>query len=207
MGGVENGRGQRAHAVEDDLGQEEPQQEGAQTHLGRPHRGVVDVRGQEPHDPGPGDDAHHHHRPQPHQAEGQHRARQPFRVLVAAAVEQGHEHGHQGGREQAGGDHVEEDVRDQVCALVGVAQKGRAHGRTHGQHPHEAADPRHRVPGGDGRGRPQQGGRGAGHIGVTADRGRIGGRHGRHGRGGPARDRRRAQDPGGSWLAAPGPSP
>ncbi len=170
---VEDGRGDHADGVEHDLGQEEPQEQGAELALGVAD-GLVVARRERPHDPGRGDGGQRRHGGQQRGQAPQHGAGDTLRLGPTVAVEHLDQRRHEDGLERAGGDQLEEQVRHRVGGLVGVAQGTPAeHGRHH-QHPGEARDPRDEREDADGGRRSPQP--------ATGERQGVVGDHAGHGR-------------------------
>ena len=125
-GGVEHRRRDQVGGVEQDLRQEEPQQEGAELHLRRLDRRLVQTRHQQTQDPGAGDQAGGDDGGQQGQHGPEHHARRPLGFVVAGVVDGLDHDRHQHRLQHAGREQLEQDVRDGVGALVGVAQVGGA---------------------------------------------------------------------------------
>ena len=137
-GRVQDRGGDHRRCVEQHLGQEEPQQEGAQLDLGGPYRGVVDTRHEQLHDPGSGHHRRGHHRGEQGEHRPQHHPGGLLGVPLRSTVD-GVDHDRDQHRLQdAGREQLEEDVRDGVGALVRVAQ---VRGAQHGGHHHDAGEP------------------------------------------------------------------
>jgi hypothetical protein len=155
---VQQPRGDRPNRVEQDLREEEQEQERPELDLLAADGRIGDRHGEEAHDPRPQQQAHDGHGAQPDEGEAQHAAGQALGVVAAAGVEEADERRHQHRRQQAGGQQLEQHVRDQVRRLVGVAGERGAQHQPNGEHPQEPGNPRGKVAGGDGcRRRPEPG--------------------------------------------------
>jgi hypothetical protein len=122
--GEEDRGGHGADRVEQDLRDEEAQEEGRERHLLGLDVGVRGAARQEPGDGRGEDDADDRDDRHDGQGQAQHARGQPLGLGVVVVPEQVDEGGHQHGREGAGGDELEEDVRDRARGLVGVAEVG-----------------------------------------------------------------------------------
>jgi hypothetical protein len=138
--GLQHAGGDGAGGVEDDLGDEEAQQEGDQLALLVGHV-VRHAEGECMGQPGRGQHAGHADGTHAKDGDAQDPTGDVLGVPVAAALQQGDEGGDQDGRQGAGGQELEQHVRQRVGRLEGVAQVAGAQHRRQHEHPPEADRP------------------------------------------------------------------
>ena len=139
--GVQHRRGDEVRGVEQDLGKEEPQQERPELHLGLPDRRRVHARHQDPHDPRPRHHSGGDQRREEPEDRAEHDAGGLLGGVAVTRVDRLDHDGHQDGLEHAGGEELEEDVRDRVRGLVGVAEVRRAEHGSDDDDPDEPGAP------------------------------------------------------------------
>ena len=98
---------------------------------------------------GPSGDAGHDDDRQGRERPPEEHAGQRPHLVAPPAVEAGDEGRDEHGEQQPAGQQLEQDVRDEVGPLVGVAERGDAERARGGHHPHEPGGPGQQVEPGD----------------------------------------------------------